>query len=278
MTKNNEIIKPILKYVGGKSKVLPDIKANMPSEYNRYFEPFLGGASVLLGIQPKSAIVNDINFEGSNLYRVVKNNPCELIEDLKKHVNEKEYYYSIRALDRDEELFAKLTAVERASRILYINKTGFNGILRYSQKGYLNVPMGKYKNPNIVNEEGILKLSKYLNENDITILNTDFIEACADAKEGDFIYSDSPYIPISKTSSFTSYNADGFTIEDQIRLRDLALDLDKRGCKVMLSNSSADMVYDLYRGFNIRHVEVARAINSKWDGRGKIKEVLITNY
>ncbi|MBN6826744.1 DNA adenine methylase [Staphylococcus caprae] len=279
MTNNlDKNLKPIIKYVGGKSKVLPTIKEYMPKSFNTYYEPFIGGGSVLFGLRPQKAVINDISKELINIYKVVRDNPEALITDLKQHINEKDYYYFIRSKDRDETIYNSMTDVQKASRLIYLNKTGFNGLIRFNKKGQFNVPMGKYANPNIVNESVIRAVSKYLNDNDIKITNLDFVKACENAKAGDFIYADSPYIPLSKTSSFVSYSAEGFSFEDQIRLRDLAIDLNKRGCKIMLSNSSSELVFDLYKDFKIKRVKVARAINSKATARGKIDEVIITNY
>ncbi|ABO67403.1 MULTISPECIES: DNA adenine methylase [Anoxybacillaceae] len=276
MTKN-KLAQPFLKWAGGKRQLLPEIRKYIPKKINTYYEPFLGAGAVLFDIQPKKAVINDINTELINTYIAIRDHVDELINDLKKHKNEKEYFYAIRDLDRKEE-FKKLSLVERASRIIYLNKTCFNGLFRVNSQGHFNVPFGKYKNPQIVNEIVLRAVHNYLNSNDITILNVDFEKAVENAKKGDFIYFDPPYDPVSDTSSFTGYSLYGFDKDDQIRLRDLFVELDKRGCKVLLSNSATDFIKDLYKDFHIEVVSANRNINANASRRGKIDEVLVMNY
>lgn len=276
MTKN-KLAQPFLKWAGGKRQLLPEIRKYIPKKINTYYEPFLGAGAVLFDIQPKKAVINDINTELINTYIAIRDHVDELINDLKKHKNEKEYFYAIRDLDRKEE-FKKLSLVERASRIIYLNKTCFNGLFRVNSQGHFNVPFGKYKNPQIVNEIVLRAVHNYLNSNDITILNVDFEKAVENAKKGDFIYFDPPYDPVSDTSSFTGYSLYGFDKDDQIRLRDLFVELDKRGCKVLLSNSATDFIKNLYKDFHIEVVSANRNINANASRRGKIDEVLVMNY
>lgn len=276
MTKN-KLAQPFLKWAGGKRQLLPEIRKYIPKKINTYYEPFLGAGAVLFDIQPKKAVINDINTELINTYIAIRDHVDELINDLKKHKNEKEYFYAIRDLDRKEE-FKELSLVERASRIIYLNKTCFNGLFRVNSQGHFNVPFGKYKNPQIVNEIVLRAVHNYLNSNDITILNVDFEKAVENAKKGDFIYFDPPYDPVSDTSSFTGYSLYGFDKDDQIRLRDLFVELDKRGCKVLLSNSATDFIKDLYKDFHIEVVSANRNINANASRRGKIDEVLVMNY
>lgn len=276
MTKN-KLAQPFLKWAGGKRQLLPEIRKYIPKKINTYYEPFLGAGAVLFDIQPKKAVINDINTELINTYIAIRDHVDELINDLKKHKNEKEYFYAIRDLDRKKE-FKKLSLVERASRIIYLNKTCFNGLFRVNSQGHFNVPFGKYKNPQIVNEIVLRAVHNYLNSNDITILNVDFEKAVENAKKGDFIYFDPPYDPVSDTSSFTGYSLYGFDKDDQIRLRDLFVELDKRGCKVLLSNSATDFIKDLYKDFHIEVVSANRNINANASRRGKIDEVLVMNY
>jgi len=273
----NKLAQPFLKWAGGKRQLLPEIRKYIPKKINTYYEPFLGAGAVLFDIQPKKAVINDINTELINTYIAIRDHVDELINDLKKHKNEKEYFYAIRDLDRKEE-FKKLSLVERASRIIYLNKTCFNGLFRVNSQGHFNVPFGKYKNPQIVNEIVLRAVHNYLNSNDITILNVDFEKAVENAKKGDFIYFDPPYDPVSDTSSFTGYSLYGFDKDDQIRLRDLFVELDKRGCKVLLSNSATDFIKDLYKDFHIEVVSANRNINANASRRGKIDEVLVMNY
>lgn len=274
----SKVIQPFLKWAGGKRQLLPEIRKYVPKRMGTYYEPFLGGAAVLFDLQPKKAVINDINSELINTYFVIKNNVEDLIEDLKKHENTSDYYYKIRDLDRDKNQFSKLSDVEKASRLIYLNKTCFNGLFRVNSQGQFNVPFGRYKNPNIVNEFVLRAVSHYLNNNEVEILNVDFADAVSNAKKGDFVYLDSPYDPVSDTASFTGYTLGGFNKDEQIRLRDLFVDLDKRGCKVLLSNSATDFIKDLYKDYRIEIVSATRNINSIASKRGKIDEVLVMNY
>lgn len=274
----SRVIQPFLKWAGGKRQLLPEIRKYIPKRMGTYYEPFLGGGAVLFDLQPKKAVINDINSELINTYLVIKNNVDELIEDLRKHENTSDYYYKIRDLDRDKNRFSKLSDVEKASRLIYLNKTCFNGLFRVNSQGQFNVPFGRYKNPNIVNEFVLRAVSHYLNNNEVKILNGDFADAVSSAKKGDFVYFDSPYDPVSETASFTGYTLGGFNKDEQIRLRDLFVDLDKRGCKVLLSNSATDFIKDLYKDYHIEIVSATRNINSIASKRGKIDEVLVMNY
>ena len=269
--------KPFLKWAGGKKQLLLDINAHMPRKFNNYFEPFVGGGAVLFEIQPSHAVINDINPDLCNCYTVVRDSVEELIANLSKHENDKLYFYEMRDWDLKEE-YKLLSPVERASRTIYLNKTCFNGLYRVNKKGHFNVPFGKYKNPNIVNEEVLRAVSSYLSENKVEILDMDFEEALEGANEGDFVYLDPPYDPVSDTSSFTSYSMGGFGKDEQERLMDVFVELDKKGCQVMLSNSATDFILDLYKAFRIQIVSASRSINSVGTGRGKINEVLVMNY
>lgn len=277
MTKN-KVLQPFLKWAGGKRQLLPEIRKYIPKQFDTYYEPFVGGGAVLFDLQPKKAVINDINSDLINTYKIIKNHVDELINDLEKHNNTSEYFYSIRDLDRDKEKYEKLSDIEKASRIIYLNKTCYNGLFRVNSQGQFNVPYGNYKKPNIVNEVVLRAVSHYLNNNEIKILNMDFADAVADAKKNDFIYFDSPYDPVSDTSSFTGYTLDGFSRDDQIRLRDVFVELDKRGCKILLSNSSTEFIHELYKDYHIEIVSASRNINSVASRRGKIDEVLVMNY
>ena len=171
-----------------------------------------------------------------------------------------------------------MTDVERAARIMYMLRVDFNGLYRVNSKNQFNVPYGRYKNPKIVDGELLLSISKYLNDNDIHILNKDFEEAVEDVRVGDFVYFDPPYIPLSETSAFTSYTHEGFSYEDQVRLRDTFMKLDEKGAYVMLSNSSSPIVEELYKDFYIHKVEATRTNGAKSSSRGKISEIIVTNY
>ena len=275
--KKNKLIAPFVKWVGGKRQLMPAINQLLPKKYSTYYEPFVGGGAVLFEIQPKKAIVNDYNAELVNTYNVIKNEPEELINDLKNHINESEYFYDIRALDRKEG-FDELSKVKKASRVIYLNKTCYNGLYRVNNSGEFNSPFGRYKNPNIVNDITIRAVSKYFNANDITIINGDFENAVKNIRKGAFVYFDPPYDPVSKSSNFTGYIQGGFNMYDQIRLRDLCDKLDKQGVKFLVSNSATQLILDLYSKYDITFVKANRAINSKASKRGEVDEVLIRNY
>ena len=279
MAKNNKLVAQFLKWVGGKRQLMPTIVEHLPENIKdyKYIEPFIGGGAVLFNLQPKNAIINDFNEELINVYQVIKNNLDELIIDLKKHKNEADYFYSIRSLDRNSE-FKKLTAVKRASRIIFLNKTCFNGLYRVNNAGEFNSPFGRYKNPNIVNEPTLKAVNKFLNNNNIEINSGDYSEILKQADKKCFVYLDPPYHPISESSNFTGYVQGGWNIYDQIDLKTACDELHKRGVKFLLSNSSADFIKDLYKDYKITIVKANRAINSNGADRGEVDEVLIRNY
>lgn len=274
-------LKPFTKWTGGKRQLLDVLISNMPESYGTYYEPFIGGGALFFEVQPKKAVINDLNNDLMLSYKAIKNNLEELIEYLKVHNenNSKEYYYDIRSADRDGR-YEKMTNTEKAARLMYMLRVNFNGLYRVNSKGQFNTPYGKYKNPKIVDEELLYAINDYLNSNNIEILNTSFDKAVGDAKENDFIYLDPPYVPLTATSNFTAYTSEGFGYEEQVLLRDIFVELDKRGCYVMLSNSSADLVYDLYSDYEETTIAVSatRMINSNAKKRGAIQELLIKNY
>lgn len=271
-------MKPILKWVGGKTQLLEEIKARLPKKYKDYYEAFTGGGAVIFNLTPKNAHLNDFNAELVNLYEVIKKEPLKLIKELSKHLNEKDYFYKIREFDRNKDFYNKLSPVEKASRMIYLNKTCFNGLYRVNSKGEFNTPFGKYKNPLICDESNIKAISQYFNESNVEITNLDFEEALKNAKAGDFVYLDPPYDPLTSTASFTSYNASGFSRDEQIRLKNVCDDLNKRGVKWMLSNSATSFIIELYKDYKIDIVKAKRCINSKGDARGDVEEVLVRNY
>jgi len=275
--KRNKLISPFLKWVGGKRQLMPTITELMPKKFTNYYEPFVGGGAVLFHTQPKNAVINDLNEDLINVYNTIKKNPEELIKDLKTHKNESEYFYDLRILDRTEE-FEKLSNIKKASRVIYLNKTCFNGLYRVNNSGEFNSPFGRYKNPNIVNEITIRAVSKYLNNNKITIFSKDYEDVLENIEKGSFVYFDPPYHPVSKSSSFTGYIQGGFNMYDQIRLRDLCVKLNKKGVKFMVSNSAVPLIEDIYKEFNITYVKANRSINSNAKKRGEVDEVIIRNY
>ncbi|WP_448343528.1 DNA adenine methylase [Desulfovibrio piger] len=271
----NILLSPILKWVGGKRQLLNDIMPLVPTR-GTYVEPFLGGGAVLFAHQPKKAIVNDYNFELMNVYQVVKNNPEQLIQLLQIHCanNSEDYFYEIRELDRTEE-YTELSQIEKAARILYLNKTCFNGLYRVNSSGYFNSPYGKYKNPNIVNAPVIRAMSKYFNENEITLLQGDYKEVLKKAKKGNFVYLDPPYMPISSSANFTGYTENGFGYKQQEELKQECDKLKNKGIRFVQSNSDCPEIRQLYKDYTIRTVQAKRVINSNSAKRGEINEVLI---
>lgn len=269
---------PVLKWVGGKRQLLAEIEQHLPPSFSTYYEPFLGGGAVLFHLQPARAVVNDINAELINVYEVIRSDCPGLLADLKKHHNEAEYFYSLRAKDRDREQYAALNPVQRASRILYLNKTCYNGLFRVNRSGQFNVPFGRYKNPNIVNEKRIRAAHRYFNRARLTFLCGDFAAAVRGSKAGDFVYFDPPYDPVSASANFTAYVRHGFDRQQQLRLKELCDQLSRRGVKFLLSNSATAFILDLYRDYDVNTVRARRAVNTKADQRGFVDEVLIKNY
>lgn len=255
--------------------MLDDILPLLPKNPALYVEPFVGGGAILLGKQPKHAIVNDYNAELINVYRVVKEKPDDLLKLLREHAekNTSDYFYEIRALDR-EPGFDEMDPVARAARIIYLNKTCFNGLYRVNSAGQINSPYGRYKNPNIVNEAGIRALSKYLG-GDIELRCEDYAGVLADLPKKAFVYLDPPYMPLSQTAAFTGYTEGGFGYDEQVRLRDECVELCKRGIRFVESNSDCEAIRELYKDFEIKTVQAKRAINSRGTGRGPVNEVLI---
>jgi DNA adenine methylase len=272
-------VRPFLKWAGGKRQLLPAILGKIPAGIRTYFEPFAGGGAVLFALQPPRACINDANAELVNLYRVVQSDPEALIASAKKHRHSETYYYKQRALDRSEG-FSTTPAVNRASRILFLNKTCYNGLFRVNRSGQFNAPFGHYKNPCIVDEAVIRAVSRYFNEAQVTITCEDFAEAVVGARKGDFVYLDPPYDPVSDTASFTSYHLNRFGKDEQRRLKALCDDLTRRQCRLLLSNSDTAFIRELYgdkKRYTLTTVAAKRNINSVGSGRGKISELLIEN-
>ena len=266
---------PFVKWAGGKRQLINQMKVFFPESFNKYIEPFVGGGAVFFHLLPKEARLSDSNLELINCYNVIKYNVKELIESLSHHKYEEKYYYQIRVLDRDLEFYKKLSNIEKASRTIYLNKTGYNGLYRVNSKGYFNVPFGLHKNPTICDKNNLLAV--HLALRDVKINRSPF-KACMEyAKKNDFIYFDPPYHPISETSNFTSYNKSNFGKDSQNELYNVFKILDERGCKLLLSNSYSDYILNLYKDYEIITLKARRSINSNANRRGFIKEVLIKN-
>ena len=266
---------PFLKWAGGKRQLLPQYAPYFPlrDTIQRYFEPFIGSAAVFFHLQPPQATLSDRNEKLIEVYRAVQQDVEAVIEALQPHRNEEDYYYAVRAQDP-----TGLTAAERAARLIYLNKTCYNGLYRENSRGEFNVPFGRYKNPKICNKKRLRTAARALEG--VTLGAGDFAEVVATAGVGDFVYFDPPYAPLSATSSFTSYDKYGFNQADQVRLAETIQMLTGRGCCIMLSNSSAPFIYELYQGNGYRIIPITarRSINSKPDKRGPVKELLILNY
>lgn len=274
----NKLVTPVVKWVGGKRQLLDEITPLLPKRFSGYCEPFLGGGAVLFSIQPSKAIVNDLNADLITVYEVIRDDVDTLIESLKTHQNTSDYFYAIRDIDRNKCTYESLSKIEKASRLIYLNKTCFNGLFRVNSSGEFNSPFGHYKNPNIINEPVLRAVSKYFNTNNITFCSEDFALTLERVKKNDFVYLDPPYDPVSDTASFTGYNKGGFNREEQLRLKSCCDVLNQRGIKFMLSNSATDFIKDLYKEYNITIVKAKRAINSNGSKRGSIEEVLVRNY
>lgn len=225
---------------------------------------------------PKSAVISDYNASLMEVYEVIRDFPDELISLLQNHEERhgKEYFYELRGLDRTE-AYRTLTPVEKAARLIYLNKTCFNGLFRVNAKGQFNVPFGRYKHPNIVNEEGIRAVSLCLKEEGIQLFHKDYRDILREAGPGDFVYLDPPYMPLSPSSSFTSYTDKGFGFEEQKQLKEACDDLRARGISFLESNSDCEAIRELYRDYEIRTVKARRSINREGNKRGEIDEVLI---
>lgn len=275
----NKLVQPFLKWVGGKRQLLQVITPLLPARIAQYTyaEPFIGGGALLFHLQSRNVIINDFNSELINVYEVIRDFPDDLIAHLKSHVNEAEYFYELRGLDRTPE-FETLTTIERASRVIYLNKTCFNGLYRVNSSGEFNAPFGRYVNPNIVNEVTVRAVSLYLNSNNVQLRTGDYSEILRDATQETFLYLDPPYHPVNATSNFTGYVMNGWGDDDQIRLRESCDDLTRRDIKFMLSNSATPFILEQYSNYNIQIVKANRAINSVGDRRGEVDEVIIRNY
>lgn len=271
--KKNKIYKPFLKWAGGKSKLIDQYKEYIPKEYDTYHEPFLGGGSLFFYLNPNKAILSDINEDLINVYKVLKDYSEELIKKLKEHKekHDKDYYYKIRSKKYED-------SIERAARFIYLNKTCFNGLYRENKKGEFNVPIGNYKDPDICSEEVLKNCSKILNKNNIIFKCQKFDNCRKNIEEKDFVYFDPPYVPLNKTSNFTSYTKYKFGIRNQELLYELCKYLKNKKVKIMISNSNTEFIKEMYKEFNIYEIKVNRSINSKVIGRSKITELLITSY
>lgn len=276
--KKNKLVAPVLKWVGGKRQLLETFRPLLPKRITTYCEPFVGGGALLFSLQPNTAYINDINPELILVYTVIKENVDGLIAELEKFENSAEQFYAVRDWDRDREYYESLSDVQKAARVLYLNKTCFNGLYRVNNAGEFNSPFGNYRNPNIVNAPVLRAVSAYFNSADIHMTTMDYADVLRNVPKGAFVYLDPPYDPVSETASFTGYSRGGFSRDDQIRLRECCDDLNARGIKFMLSNSATDFITEQYAAYNITIVQAKRAVNSVASKRGDVDEVVVRNY
>ena len=271
---------PFIKWAGGKGQLLTQLARYYPPTVKRYFEPFIGSAAVFFDVHrrfhPRYTLLSDTNAELVNCYKVVRDDPEAVIRLLGRHKKlHRErgsgHYYKIRELQT-----RSFAPAQRAARFIYLNKTCYNGLYRVNSAGQFNVPIGRYKNPNILDDTGLRAASRALQG--VRLTAQDFSDCLGKIKTEDFIYIDPPYFPRSATSNFTGYTEGGFGLEQQERLASFARAAGARGCRLMLSNSDTPVVRSLYRGFHIHTVSARRAINSNGRARGPITELVITNY
>ncbi|MEO6574229.1 MAG: DNA adenine methylase [Polyangiaceae bacterium] len=261
--------RPFLKWVGGKRQLLPHLIARTPVSFRRYFEPFVGGGALFFNLRPQNAVLADINERLIRTYRGVRDDVGSVIDLLRAYPYDSDFYYQTREIDIDQRSDAEV-----AAWFIYLNRAGFNGLYRVNRKNRFNVSFGRYTNPTICDADNLRLCSEALRGVELVV--ADFADVVRDAKRGDFAYFDPPYVPLSATSCFTSYAADGFEPDDQRRLRSEALKLKKRGIHVLLSNSSAPFVRELYSGsFDVFEVSATRMLNCRSDRRGAIKELLV---
>ena len=266
---------PFLKWAGGKGRLLSQYAGLFPKDFENYFEPFLGGGAVYFHLSQnrkfEKAYISDYNPELTNCYKMVQKEPKKLLALLSKMRNDKHLFYKERARD-----VSLLSDLERAARLIFLNRTCFNGLYRVNSQGQFNVPFGKYKNPRIADAGNLMAASAVLQN--ASIHTGSFETLVSKAKSGDFVYFDPPYQPVSRTASFTSYTKNSFNLADQARLAQLARRLQERGVLVMVSNSDTAEIRDLYHGFDLTIVKAARAINCRADGRGVVNELVLRSY
>jgi DNA adenine methylase len=268
---------PFLKWVGGKRRLLPTLRSFLPSDLRtrRYVEPFLGGGAMFFALRPQHAAISDLNFDLVETYRVVRDETEDLVDrlDQLERAHSADAFYAAR--DRYNAR-PRIRAFERAALFIYLNKTCFNGLYRVNRAGLFNAPIGRYAKPCIVDAPRLRAAAAALRDVDLRCAG--FSDTLERISEGDFVYLDPPYVPLSRTKSFVAYDAAGFTQDDQVRLAVTFRELHRRGAKVMMSNADAPLVHALYEGFDIQRVLAPRAINSRATHRGPVCELVVRNY
>ena len=266
-----QLAEPILKWAGGKRQLLRTLLPLVPNYSGKYIEPFVGGGAMFFALSPRRAILSDCNEELILLYQTIAANPDAVIEELKQYNNTEEDYYRVRSLD-----WKSLSPVEASARMIFLNKTGYNGLYRVNRKGAFNVPYGKNQRTNICNEEQIRRAA-------VALKNTEII--CADYREvlkeyatcDDFVFLDPPYFQVTKKETFLRYTSDRFYEPDQIELAELVNELFDKGCHLLITNSNHPRIYDLYSRFDINVITVRRSVNCKGNGR-KGEDTIITAF
>lgn len=265
----SEESRPFLKWAGGKRQLLPQLMSRIPTSYNRYFEPFVGAGALFFALRPPKATLSDANERLIRTYIGIRDNVHAVVELLSQYPNQKEFFLSQRERDIDSS-----TNAEIAAWMLYLNRTGYNGLYRVNRQGKFNVPFGRYERPKICDAQNLCACSRLLR--DVSLLVADFETVVEEAQAGDFVYFDPPYVAASRYSDFSRYTPGGFSDADQVRLRNVAAKLKNRGVHVLLSNSDTDDVRHLYsNGFEVFTVSAPRFINSQANGRGNVPELLI---
>ena len=272
--------KPFVKWAGGKRQIIDKLNKYVPDDYNTYYEPFVGGGALLFELSPKNAVINDSNKELMNVYKCLCNEDkfkkmCAILNHYEAEHSE-QFFYEIRDKDKNKKTFDRLSDYTRAARTIYLNKACFNGLYRVNSKNEFNVPFGKKTKVNTYDGGNLITVSNYLTMNNIKILSVDFEEAVKEAKKGDFVYFDPPYD--SDNNIFTSYTEEGFGKDEQRRLAKVFKELDQKGVYVMLSNHNTTLINELYKDYHIHVIEAKRNINSNGNKRGKVEEVIITNF
>jgi len=279
---------PFLKWAGSKRKLLPTLRTLLPTDIasRRYVEPFLGGGALFFDLQPQNAFLTDANCDLMLTYFAVRNFSDLVLKELRilRERHNEMHYYRVRdaynGTARPMRHHDHVPVAQRAAWFIYLNKTGFNGLYRVNKDGKFNVPWGKYDQPTIYDAVTLFEAQEALNASDIALGLGGF--KCWELEEyaapGDFIYLDPPYLPVSDSANFTSYTDEGFGMRDHVRLAALFVTLDKRGCKLMLSNCAHPDIVALYSGYDVKKVEVARSINSDGAGRGVVGEIIVRNY
>ena len=252
---------PFLKWAGGKSQLLPELRKLYPSKFNKYYEPFIGGGAVFFDLMPKNYLISDSNPELINVYKTISTKHTDVIKELSKAQNTKEYFYKVRELK-----FEDLDRIKAAARTIYLNRTCFNGLFRVNKKGQFNVPYGNYKNPNFIQKEKLLAASKLLKSTKIKCMSFEKLQRF-EISRNDFIFFDPPYVPLEGYADFKRYTKEQFHYDSQEKLAELFKSLASKGVRLILTNSNTDIVHNLYKGFDYKVIDTKRNINSHGNKR-----------